>query len=164
MRPSAVSRSFLEQLSSFPRIYSQMSQTIPFVQLFSQSNGKWVLNGDVFSFIKRVPCLVPSLCQSPCSVLRRQMWRGVFLKGSVLALWGETVTPANNDDSVATTLPQLHGVWGVSAFLEGRGMPWRATGGRAREERRGMAPWACQEPVFSRGRSPAFCPSQSWGF
>lgn len=60
----------------------------------------------------------------------------------MLALWGETVTPANNDDSVATTLPQLHGVWGVSAFLEGWGMPWRATGGRAREERRGMAPWA----------------------
>lgn len=79
------------------------------------------------------------------------MWRGVFLKGSVLALWGETVTPANNDDSVATALPQLHGVWGVSAFLEGRGMPWRATGGRAREERGEWSPGHARNPCSAEG-------------
>lgn len=103
------------------------SQTITFIKLFSQSKSKWILNEDVFLFIKK-PVLfrsssVPVTWLGPEETDAKRMY---LFKASVLTVWGKTVAPRNNDKTVTAALCQLTcSIEKYLFFPEGQGMPWK---------------------------------------
>lgn len=148
------------------------SQTITFIRLFSHSKSKWILNEDVFLFIKK-PVLfgsssVPVTWLGPEETDAKRM---CLFRASVLTVWGKTVTPTNNDKTVTAALCQLTYSKGKCLFF------WKArechgsSRRRSQERLEHVSLMVVNDPLgtqySTRGHNLAVCfqtASQAWVF